>query len=135
MGVVLTIAAPASAAETLRRLQAVEPYAIEKGATAAQMAAGCALFDVVAESGPVGAVAVAVLEEAGERAFYIAAAAADTAAGGVAALMEWAKGEADRIGADYIECSTKRRGLVRLLTRAGCTAQRTPWGWHVYKRA
>lgn len=46
-------------AETLERLRAVEPWAVD-GATVAEMTAGCALLDVLEDGQPVGAVAVEI---------------------------------------------------------------------------
>lgn len=101
-------------AGALQRLRAVEPHAVD-GCTAEQMAAGCALLEVVEQGVCVGAVAVDIT---GDEA-TIKAAASD----GVCTVAELLMIEAalKRCGVRRVGVFTRRAGLVRNLSRQGYT--------------
>ncbi len=117
----LTIQPAQDRAAALQRLERAALRAIS-GASVQDMAAGCALFDVLdAQGQAVGSFAARVDSYASGREITITAAAATPAGQGITeAVNAWAEDEArHRIGARAVVCQTARRGLVRRLERAG----------------
>lgn len=97
-------------AAVLARLRAVEPWA---DGTAAELAEGCALLDVLDEGQPVGAVAIEVL---GNVATVKAAACSGGQFWGAVAELESGLRAA---GVRTLATFTRRPGLVRRLVRRG----------------
>lgn len=91
------------------------------GASAAEMAQGCALFDVVGEGGQLlGAFALRVDQFASGRTVSVTAAGALGDNGATEAMHAWAEQQArEHIGANTLTCTTQRPGLVRKLQRLG----------------
>lgn len=97
-------------------LRQVEAFAVD-GASADEMAAGCAVLDVVEDGRTVGAVAVDVVDDVAT----ITAAfseGADTYAE-LSAIEEACR----RIGCKRMRVQTKRPGLMRQLARRGWIAE------------
>ncbi len=102
----------------------LQPAAEVSGAAVADMAQGCALFELVRDGQPVGAFSVRVDDYSTGRELTVTAAGASTDSGAAEAVARWAEEQAaGRIGARSVTCTTRRRGLVRRLERLGyeCT--------------
>lgn len=111
----MTLQRAADPAAALRLLRRVEPYG---DGTAADMAAGCLLLDVIDGSQPVGAVAVEVQPPV-----------ATIKAAAVASARVWAEHLPElesglrRAGVQWVGAFTRRPGLVRRMTARGYVAE------------
>jgi hypothetical protein len=111
----VTLRRAADPAAALRMLRRVEPYG---DGTAAQMAAGCLLLDVVERDKPVGAVAVELVPPV-----------ATIKAAAVASARVWAEHLPEleaglrMAGVEWVGAFTKRAGLVRRMTARGYVAE------------
>lgn len=101
---------PRAAVELLRQ---AEPYSVD-GSSAEQMAAGCAVFELLDDGRPVGAF---TFEVRGDTLRCSAAAGRGRDLAGTVA--RFAEAEAARIGVHRLVCETRRPGLVRRLKREG----------------
>jgi len=103
----------------VRRLRAVEPYAVDDS-TAVDMAEGCAVLDVMEGDEIVGAVAIDIV---GDTATITGAASEGVSTYEQLRLIEAAL---KRMGVRRVRAFTRRAGLVRTLTREGyglCSAE------------
>jgi hypothetical protein len=107
------------ALDTGRALQLMQAAADVAGVPVADMVQGCALFEIVDGAQVVGAFAARVDHYSSGREITVTAAGAQTAAGSVEAVAAWADEQAERIGADSLTCTTRRRGMVRKLEKLG----------------
>jgi len=90
------------------------------GADVAELAAGEAVFELVADGRVVGAFTLGVQQYSDGRLIRCGAAGGEPGHDLTAAMVEFAEREArGRIGARALVCETKRRGLVRRLERQG----------------
>lgn len=116
----LTIEPAQDRAAALQRLERAALREVTGAASVADLARGCALFDVLQAGAVVGSFAARVDEYSTGREITVTAAAATGGEGVTEALSAWCEQEArERIGARVVTCQTSRRGLVRRLQRAG----------------
>lgn len=103
------------------------------GAGLGEMVGGCAVFELLDAGQVVGAFAAELLDDVGGKTINITAAGGKPGHDICGALSAWADVQARSLGAVNVTCETKRRGLVRRLAAAGCTATPDPQHLGVYK--
>lgn len=101
---------PCAAVELLRQ---AERFSVD-GSTAEQMAAGCAVFELLADGRVVGAFTFDVQGDT-----LRCGAAAGRGRDLAGTVARFAESEARRIGVRRLVCETRRPGLVRRLQREG----------------
>jgi len=88
--------------------------------TVAELAAGEAVFELVADGRVVGAFTLGVQQYSDGRVIRCGAAGGEGGHDLLSAMVDFAEGEArGRVGARALVCETSRRGLVRRLERRG----------------
>jgi len=105
----------------LERLSLAGSFEVTGGGTVADLAQGCALFDVIdAQGRAVASFALRVDDFERDRHLTVTAAGGDSASGATEAIAQWCEREArEHVGARVLTCQTRRRGLVRRLERQG----------------
>ena len=116
----LSVRPASDLAASLALLERAERYEVTGAARVADLIAGCAVFDVVADGQTVGAFAVRVDTYSTGRELSVTAAGGVGDLGQTEAMAAWCEQQArDVIGARALSCQTRRRGLVRKLEGLG----------------
>ncbi|MFN3812158.1 MAG: hypothetical protein ACK4S6_16255 [Roseateles asaccharophilus] len=107
-------------ARALALLELAAAHDVSGPSSAAELAEGAALFDLVRDGQAVGAFALRVDRYPSGTVMTVTAAASQAGQDATACMDAWLVDQARRhVGARAITCQTRRPGLVRKLQRAG----------------